>query len=138
MIRRCSCLIPRFAKTLSSQKPNEAEKSVPFVEIKSSTSAPSSEIHCWKCHMVLDCFKEQFFCGNCEYIQPPKHCYNYFKFFGIPVSYRLDKQLLTARFHELQQKLHPDRFTKKSKVSAWQPFVTMHRFALKFIVVFIF
>jgi len=35
---------------------------------------------------------------------------NHFELFGLPLSYRIDGALLSARYHALQQALHPDRY----------------------------
>jgi molecular chaperone HscB len=35
---------------------------------------------------------------------------NHFELFGMPPSYDLDRELLDARYRELQRKVHPDRF----------------------------
>ncbi|WP_295801615.1 Fe-S protein assembly co-chaperone HscB [uncultured Microbulbifer sp.] len=39
---------------------------------------------------------------------------NHFEIFGLPVSYEVDRQALAARYRELQQEFHPDRFAAKS------------------------
>ena len=40
---------------------------------------------------------------------------NYFSFLGLPESYDIDLQALSARYHELQKTLHPDRFAHLSE-----------------------
>lgn len=40
---------------------------------------------------------------------------NYFSFLGLPESYNIDLQALSARYHELQKTLHPDRFAHLSE-----------------------
>ena len=35
---------------------------------------------------------------------------NHFALFGLPVSYRVDGELLAERYHALQHALHPDRY----------------------------
>ena len=39
---------------------------------------------------------------------------NHFEIFGLPVSYEIDRKALAARYRELQQEFHPDRFAAKS------------------------
>lgn len=36
---------------------------------------------------------------------------NHFELFGLPMSYRVDGDLLAKRYHVLQHALHPDRYT---------------------------
>ncbi|MFD1215265.1 MULTISPECIES: Fe-S protein assembly co-chaperone HscB [Microbulbifer] len=40
---------------------------------------------------------------------------NHFEIFGLPVSYEVDRKALAARYRELQQEFHPDRFAAKSE-----------------------
>ena len=40
---------------------------------------------------------------------------NYFELFELPVSIRLDRQLLLQKYFELQKKFHPDFFTKETE-----------------------
>lgn len=40
---------------------------------------------------------------------------NYFSFLGLPESYNIDLQALSARYRELQKTLHPDRFAHLSE-----------------------
>lgn len=40
---------------------------------------------------------------------------NYFELFGIPVSYSVDKKMLSDSYRELQQRFHPDRFANSSE-----------------------
>lgn len=39
---------------------------------------------------------------------------NYFEIFGLPVDFRLDTNLLTERYRELQKAVHPDKFANAS------------------------
>lgn len=39
---------------------------------------------------------------------------NYFELFSLPISFDIDLQLLSEKFHELQQVIHPDRFANAS------------------------
>lgn len=36
--------------------------------------------------------------------------HNYFELFGLPVSFEVDKALLTERYRNLQRSVHPDKF----------------------------
>ncbi|WWO97740.1 MAG: Fe-S protein assembly co-chaperone HscB [Candidatus Dasytiphilus stammeri] len=40
---------------------------------------------------------------------------NYFKIFGLPINFKIDKKLLQARFHDLQRQFHPDRSLENSE-----------------------
>ena len=38
---------------------------------------------------------------------------NYFEIFGLPVGYKIDLRLLADRYHQMQRKFHPDRYSTK-------------------------
>lgn len=38
---------------------------------------------------------------------------NYFEIFGLPISYKVDLDLLSERYHEMQREFHPDRYASK-------------------------
>jgi len=40
---------------------------------------------------------------------------DYFSLFGLPVSYSIDGEVLTQKYRELQQVVHPDRFANASE-----------------------
>ncbi len=39
---------------------------------------------------------------------------NYFKLFELPVEFNIDEQQLTARYRQMQQAVHPDRFVNST------------------------
>lgn len=39
---------------------------------------------------------------------------NYFELFGLPLDYDIESASLSARYHDLQRKFHPDRYAQSS------------------------
>ena len=70
---------------------------------------------CWKCGRMLN-GTEQFFC-ECGVVQPPSTERTLFEIVDLPTDFDLDVKKLQERYRQLQQSLHPDRFTLKSQVS---------------------
>ena len=68
---------------------------------------------CWNCGRDIDSINEQFFC-DCGMIQPPQ-TRNYFEVFGVVESFHQDVKVLQRRFRDLQWRLHPDKFSTKTK-----------------------
>jgi molecular chaperone HscB len=40
---------------------------------------------------------------------------NYFEIFGLPIGYVIDRNKMAARYRELQQEFHPDKFAARSE-----------------------
>lgn len=68
-------------------------------------------ILCWSCHGPG---RGEPFCSTCGLIQPPPRDPNYYGLFGLPLAFRLDRELLDHRYREAQQRFHPDRFVTRS------------------------
>lgn len=74
---------------------------------------------CWNCQTVVNNTAVPcLFCKNCSFIQPyDQQDFNYFELFNIPEQYDVDTQRLTSNFRQLQNLVHPDKFSNKSKVT---------------------
>ena len=70
---------------------------------------------CWKCGRDLEERVEQFFC-ECGVVLPVNECLNYFDVMGVSMTFELDPATLRGIFRNLQKDLHPDKFSKQSKV----------------------
>ncbi|MGH9776314.1 MAG: Fe-S protein assembly co-chaperone HscB [Candidatus Acidiferrales bacterium] len=57
----------------------------------------------------------EHFCPACGKIQPLPRGTDYFAFFGLPQTLRLDAEDLERRFHKLSWRLHPDNFVRASE-----------------------
>ncbi|EDO47472.1 predicted protein [Nematostella vectensis] len=69
---------------------------------------------CWKCHSNLFGHAD-FFCPSCDVIQPPEGDANYFEIMDRPEGFRIDTEVLTKDYRDLQMKLHPDRFSLQAE-----------------------
>ncbi|KAI8896821.1 hypothetical protein BC833DRAFT_595960 [Globomyces pollinis-pini] len=82
-----------------------------------STKMPSlfykRHLNCWSCTKLID---HPLFCNQCHVIQPLKiNQLNYTDTFNIPNQFNIDLKQLKLEFLKLQQQLHPDNFSTKSK-----------------------
>ena len=71
--------------------------------------------NCWKCGTELEPVQQQYFCG-CGVVQPPNRDRHYFDVLDMPVCFNLNETKMSDNYKSLQKKLHPDKFSKKSKV----------------------
>lgn len=68
---------------------------------------------CWKCGALQE--DKLIFCQKCNIVQPPRSV-NYFTRLGIEeIIFNIDREMLERRYFTLQQQIHPDFFTSKSK-----------------------
>jgi len=70
--------------------------------------------YCWSCKH----FKEAdntIFCNICQKIQPPSKDQDYFDLMTMPKKFNLDIDLLEKRFQQMQRKVHPDLYFRKSE-----------------------
>lgn len=65
---------------------------------------------CWKCGKERS---KNIFCEHCRIIQKPSETENYFSIFGLKEKFNLDQVQLTNKFRQLQNLVHPDKFSNK-------------------------
>ncbi|XP_062500300.1 iron-sulfur cluster co-chaperone protein HscB-like [Corticium candelabrum] len=68
---------------------------------------------CWKCGLSLRNKPFYLFCGCSYNVLLPPYADDYFAVFGIARSLEIETRQLTARFRELQNLIHPDKFSQK-------------------------
>ncbi len=66
---------------------------------------------CWKCGKDVGA-KCAFFCSCCDAIQPPprRGALTHFELLQQPATFDINLKAMEAEYHELQKRLHPDRF----------------------------
>ena len=67
---------------------------------------------CWHCSFSYSGFK--FFCKNCHKVQKPKEL-DAFQIFGLEHKFIIDEERLEVVYHNLQSKLHPDKFINNTE-----------------------
>lgn len=72
----------------------------------------NNQINCQNCNANNSI--SALFCNSCNSILPPADI-DYFTLFGIKKSYEIGEKNLSVAYFGLQNKLHPDRFIKKSE-----------------------
>ena len=87
----------------------------PESETQDRPHSTAHEVKCWKCGRGLDKCVERFFC-SCGMVQSVNECLNYFDVMGVRMTFELDPASLQRIFRSLQKTLHPDKFSKRSKV----------------------
>lgn len=76
--------------------------------------ATAHKLQCWKCGRDLEDLFERF--CSCGMVQCVNEYVNYFDVMGVPVTFDLERATLHGRFRNLQKDLHPDKFSKRSKI----------------------
>jgi molecular chaperone HscB len=66
---------------------------------------------CWSCHGPVG--RVALFCHVCGALQPPDRS-DYFRRLGLAPGFDIDEKDLQRRYIAFQQRLHPDRFARKS------------------------
>lgn len=66
---------------------------------------------CWSCHGPITA--AALFCHVCGAVQPSRQ-HDAFARLGFPGRFEIDAAEIDKRYRGLQQRLHPDRFTKRS------------------------
>ncbi len=67
---------------------------------------------CWSCHGPVG--RVALFCHVCGALQPPDRS-DHFRRLGLGARFDIDDKDLLRRYVAFQQRLHPDRFARKSK-----------------------
>lgn len=67
---------------------------------------------CWSCHGPVG--RVALFCHVCGALQPPDRS-DHFRRLGLSRHFDIDDKDLQRRYIAFQQRLHPDRFARKSK-----------------------
>lgn len=67
---------------------------------------------CWSCHGPVG--RVALFCHVCGALQPPDRS-DHFRRLGLSPSFDIDDKDLQRRYVAFQQRLHPDRFARKSR-----------------------
>ena len=67
---------------------------------------------CWSCHGPVG--RVALFCHVCGALQPPDRS-DHFRRLGLSPRFEIDDKDLQRRYVAFQQRLHPDRFARKSK-----------------------
>ena len=67
---------------------------------------------CWSCHGPVG--RVALFCHVCGALQPPDRS-DHFRRLGLLAGFDIDEKDLQRRYVAFQQRLHPDRFARKSK-----------------------
>jgi molecular chaperone HscB len=88
-----------------------------FPKLKYYSNTTFTEFKCWNCQTVSDT-KPSLFCKTCTLIQSnEQQNFNYFELFNIDNQYDIDTEQLTSNFRQLQNLMHPDRFSNKTEVT---------------------
>jgi len=86
-------------------------------KFKCNSYVTFAEFKCWNCQTLLDS-TPCLFCKNCNLIQSSdQQNFNYFELLNIPNQYDIDTGQLTSNFRKLQNVIHPDKFSNKTKVN---------------------
>ena len=118
---RCMCPAqsvrtePALSLTLPSALPLSNRKLHSLAEeTHTRRYATAHKLQCWKCGRDLEELVERF--CSCGMVQSVNEYINYFDVMGVPVTFDLDRATLHGIFRNLQKDLHPDKFSKRSKV----------------------
>lgn len=71
-----------------------------------------SEIKCWNCANISNNFS--FFCVECQLVQKPGDI-DSFELFNLSYSFSINLEALEAKYYNLLNKLHPDKFINSSE-----------------------
>ena len=71
-------------------------------------------LQCWKCGSKSQ--DSSLFCKECNSIKKPNINSSYFDLFGVKHRYEINEKELATKYRKMQNVLHPDRFSTKTKV----------------------
>lgn len=77
-------------------------------------NSSSAQTHCWNCGSEVQ--NSSLFCSQCSTLQKPDESKNYFDILCIKQGFEIEDEELTTNYRKLQNVLHPDRFSVKSRV----------------------
>ncbi|XP_045216916.2 iron-sulfur cluster co-chaperone protein HscB-like [Mercenaria mercenaria] len=85
-----------------------------FIKNQRNFSSLHKDRKCWKCGSPTDEEKELFFC-NCGVVQSVPEDLTYFKVMNCEEKFDIDTNSLSRLYKDLQRKLHPDKYSQRSK-----------------------
>lgn len=72
---------------------------------------------CWKCGCEIRA--SSLICSRCNTLQKPDQSSSYFDVLGIKEGFEVEDRELRTKYRELQNVLHPDRFSGKNAVRCY-------------------
>lgn len=88
----------------------------------------STKINCWKCGISVHTEDGNLFCGECNALQLPNKKLNHFNIIGVGENYDINTATMTRKYYQLQNILHPDRFSNKPTVSCCDTYRNTQRY----------
>jgi hypothetical protein len=85
-----------------------------FFTICRKLHSNSTQPQCWKCGSEIQNYN--LFCSLCSTLQKPDESKTYFDILSIKESFEVKEEELTTKYRQLQNLLHPDRFSVKNVV----------------------
>lgn len=73
-----------------------------------------SSASCWKCGLNMG--PDKFFCSKCNTVLEPDHKMSFFDVLGVKQKFDIQPTELILKYRQLQNRLHPDKFSGKSQV----------------------
>lgn len=69
---------------------------------------------CWNCKFP---YKSELFCSKCKSLQEMPEDLTYFDIIGVKKDFDVDKDDLQRKYRQMQNRLHPDKFSNTTEVS---------------------
>jgi hypothetical protein len=99
-----------------------------YLTICRKLNSNSAQPQCWKCGSKIQ--NSGLFCSQCSTLQKPDESKNYFDILCIKEGFEVEDEELTTKYRQLQNKLHPDRFSVKNAVR-WSNLKLWHTVAVR-------